>query len=86
MNNSNMCKRSGLSRRDFVQRAGSGLASVAVLTSLPGPLIRSDSIDKTGIVSLTALGTLPGNRHKGTFLQGSDVSLPGSYRENQSCL
>ena len=48
-------EKSGLSRRDFVQRAGSGLATVAVLTSLPGPLIRANSIDKTGIVSLTAL-------------------------------
>ena len=48
-------EKSGLSRRDFVQRAGSGLATVAVLTSLPGPLIRANSIDKSGIVSLTAL-------------------------------
>ena len=48
-------EKSGLSRRDFVQRAGSGLATVAVLTGLPGPFVRAASTDKTGIVSLTAL-------------------------------
>ena len=55
MNNSNKHNRSGLSRRDFLQRAGSGLASAAVLTSLPGPLLRAGPADTTGIVSLTAL-------------------------------
>ena len=53
--NNNMCKRAEISRRGFIRQAGSGLAAVAALTSLPGLLVRAKTTDKTDIASMTAM-------------------------------